>query len=190
MSGVSGWVSARSSVKRTVTDESSLIEEAKRGSAEATASLYRRYHPLAWQWAYALAGERGRADDVAQDAMLRAFAALDRFDSQRPLGPWLRRIVLNAGRDELRRVRRAQLSVEWMAERRGSDPADRRRSDAVVAAVRALAPARRVVIVLHYWLDLPIDAIAAELGVPYGTVASRLSRALADLERTLVSEHV
>ena len=172
-----------------MTDETELIDAAKHGSAEATSRLYRRYYPLAWQWAYGIAGERARADDVAQDAILRAFAALDRFDTQRPLGPWLRRIVLNVARDELRRLRRANLGVEWMADRR-VDPAESGRSDEVVAAVRSLAPARRVVVVLHYWLDLPIDAIAAELDIPYGTAASRLSRGLADLQAALVEERV
>jgi RNA polymerase sigma-70 factor (ECF subfamily) len=176
--------------KTGVTDEAQLIEAARRGSAEATSTLYRRYYPLAWQWAYALAGERSRADDVAQDAILRAFGALDRFDAERPLGPWLRRIVLNVGRDELRRLRRSALGSEWMTDRGGNDFAAVRRSDAVVDAVRALSPARRVVVVLHYWLDLPIDAIAAELDIPYGTAASRLSRALADLERALAEQRV
>ena len=170
-------------------DESTVIEQARRGSAEAVSALYRRYYPLAWQWAYAIAGERARADDVAQDAILRAFAALDRFDPQRPLGPWLRRIVLNVGRDELRRLRRSSLPSSWMADRVVADPSDVDRSEAVVA-VRGLAPARRVVVVLHYWLDLPIDAIAAELEIPYGTAASRLSRALADLERALAEAYV
>ena len=172
------------------TDEAIVIEHARRGSPDAVSSLYRRYYPLAWQWAYALAGERARADDVAQDAILRAFRALDRFDPQRPFGPWLRRIVVNVGRDEFRRLRRAELAGGWMSERVAPLDGTARPGDEIVAAVRSLSPQRRVVIVLHYWLDLPIDAIAAELGIPYGTVASRLSRALADLQRLLEESRV
>ncbi len=54
--------------------------------------------------------------------------------------------------------------------------------------MRSLQPARRAVIVLHYWLDLSADEIADRLEIPYGTVASRLSRGLADL-RLALEEH-
>ena len=173
-----------------MTDESSLIEHAASGAADAVAELYERYWPLAWQWAYLLTGSRAGADDLAQEAMMRAFDVLDRFDPQRPFGPWLKRILVNRAIDELRRERRLRLGDEWMRELRAAPEEVAEGSDAVVAAVRGLAPARREVIVLHYWLDLAADEIAAFLGLPFGTVASRLSRALADLRAVLEEEHV
>ena len=78
-----------------------------------------------------------------------------------------------------------------MGEAQGAAGRRRAASDEIVAAVRALAPARREVIVLHYWLDLAVDEIAALLGLPFGTVASRLSRAwrtCASRSRANVSE--
>lgn len=136
-----------------------------------------------------MTGNRTRADDLAQEAFARAVAALPRFDAERPFRPWLKRILLNAGIDELRRLRSKDLPLDWFEDRRPPDGDEEHRdSDELVAAVRSLPPARRVVIVLHYWLDLSADEIADRLEIPYGTVASRLSRGLADL-RAALEEH-
>jgi RNA polymerase sigma factor (sigma-70 family) len=174
-----------------VTTDRELIASARRGSEEALETLFRRYWPLAWQWAYAFTGNRARADDLAQESFVAAVAALPRFDVERPFQPWLKRILLNTAIDELRHLRRRELPSNWFEDRRRPEPEDERLgSDELVSAVRSLQPARRVVIVLHYWLDLPVDEIAVRLGVPYGTVASRLSRALADLRLALEEHHV
>ena len=171
-------------------DDSSLIEQATAGSPDAVAQLYERYWPLAWQWAYLVTGSRTRADDLAQDAVVRAFDALDRFDPQRPFGPWLKRILVNKAIDDSRRDRRMRLGDEWLSELKAVPNDVFGASEEVVAAVRALAAPRREVIVLHYWLDLAVDEIAALLDLPFGTVASRLSRALRDLRVALGVEHV
>jgi RNA polymerase sigma-70 factor (ECF subfamily) len=171
-------------------DDPTLIASARAGAPEALAALYRRYWPLAWQWAYALTGERARADDLAQDAVLRAFRALHSFDEQRPFGPWLKRILLNLGADELRRLRSGPLPDEWMSEWRVPSAPESAVPDELRDAVRSLAPARRLVLVLHYWVDLSLDEIAALLDVPFGTVASRLSRARADVRRALEEANV
>ena len=172
-------------------DDSRLIQDARGGSADALAALYRRYWPIAWQWAYALTGERSRADDLAQDAVLRGFRSLRTFDDTRPFRPWLKRVLLNVAADDLRRLRRGEVSESWLEDRaRSADGAQAERIDGVVAAVRTLPPARRTVVVLHYWLDLPVDEIAALLDLPYGTVASRLSRGLAQLREALEEERV
>jgi RNA polymerase sigma-70 factor, ECF subfamily len=171
--------------------DAELIEAARSGDDDALDALYRRYWPLAWQWAYALTGKRERADDLAQEAFVGAIASLHRFDVERPLRPWLKRILLNRAIDELRRLRRGEVPTDWFDDRLRPDAEDaRRESDELVAAVRALPPARRTVIVLHYWLDLPVDEIAALLSLPYGTVASRLSRGLAELRCCLEHERV
>ena len=170
-------------------DDTALVEAATAGSHDAIAELYERYWPLAWQWAYLATGSRSRADDLAQEAVVRAFAALDRFDPQRPFGPWLKRILVNKAIDDARKERRLRVGDEWMSDLRAA-PDDSGASDEVVAAVRELAAPRREVIVLHYWLDLAVDEIAALLGLPFGTVASRLSRALADLRVTLEEQRV
>jgi RNA polymerase sigma factor (sigma-70 family) len=72
----------------------------------------------------------------------------------------------------------------------GRTPEDDLRAWAIADAVAGLGEAKRLVIVLRYWLDLPLEEIAGVLAVPVGTVASRLNRALADLRTVMEGEHV
>lgn len=185
-----GIDAARRGVTLTMEPDEALVEGARRGCADDLAALYRRYWPLAWQWAYAIVGSGHRADDVAQAAFLKAVAALPQFDPDRPFGPWLKRIVLNAAIDDIRRLRRGPVPLDWLDDLApAASEAEARQDAALIGAIRALHPARRHVIVLHYWLELHVDEIAALLGVPYGTVASRLSRALADLRIALEEQN-
>src|SRR5690349_960995 len=83
-----------------------LVVRARTGSRDAAAELFSRHWPGAWRMARAVTGRRDMADDVAQDAFERAFAALSRFDERRPFRPWLHRIVVNRSLDLLRSERR------------------------------------------------------------------------------------
>lgn len=172
------------------TPDQELIAFARKGSAEAAGVLFDRYWPMAWAAAYAVTADRALADDAAQDAIQRAFAGLHRFDVTRPFGPWLKRIAVNRAIDQLRSARRreqAELHSWSVGERAGEEL----RFWAVADAVAALGEGKRLVVVLHYWLDLPLEEVAGVLGLPVGTVASRLSRALAELRVALgEEEHV
>jgi RNA polymerase sigma-70 factor (ECF subfamily) len=159
-----------------------LVARARQGSREAAAELFARHWPGAWKVARAVTGRRDMADDVAQDAFERAFAALHRFDRRRPFGPWLHRIVVNRSLDLLRSERRLigtdgldRLEGEWR-DRAGEDRE-------LLAAVAGLSPQRRVVLVLRYGIGYSPAAIADLLDLPVGTVHSRLARALEDLRR-------
>lgn len=163
-------------------DDALLVEQARRGATDALSELFERYWPVAWRTAYALLADRAAADDAAQDGLQRAFASLARFERGRPFEPWLKRIVANRALDELRRERRRP-AVEAQAPRIGPQPADD--APSLAAAVAALPEEKRVVVVLRYWLDLSVEDIAVELGLPRGTIGSRLSRALDELRRTL-----
>src|SRR5256714_15587412 len=92
-----------------------LVELARRGSRDAAAELFARHWRAAWRAAYAVTGRREMADDVAQDAFERAFAALSRFDERRPFAPWLHRIVVNRCLDLLRAERRLVLREAELA---------------------------------------------------------------------------
>jgi RNA polymerase sigma-70 factor, ECF subfamily len=160
-----------------------LVARAREGSSDAASELFARHWPAAWRLAVTVTGRRDMADDVAQDAFERAFAALARFDRQRPFAPWLHRIIVNRSLDLLRRERRLvgldreeRLEGEW----RDQSADDRR----LLAAVAGLSPQRRVVIVLRYGVGYAPAAIAELLDLPVGTVHSRLARALDDLRET------
>ena len=84
-------------------DERRLVSQAKRGAPEAVSELFRRHWQGAWRAAFAVCGRRDLANDVAQEAFVRALSRLDDFDESRSLGPWVRRIAVNAAIDELRR---------------------------------------------------------------------------------------
>lgn len=166
-----------------------LVPLVREGSSEAAEALFDRYWLHAWKVAYAVTGDRALADDAAQEAMERAFRALERFDETRPFGPWLKRITVNRAIDLLRQRGRheARTDVEdglhgWSV---GDAPEDDLRLWAVTDAVSALGEGKRLVVVLHYWLDLPLEEIAGILGLPVGTVASRLARAKVELRETL-----
>jgi len=166
-----------------------LIALARGGSREAAGVLFDRYWGHAWKSAYAVTADRALADDAAQEALVRAFGSLEGFDETRPFGPWLKRITVNRAIDHLRRRPRVEpISDEhealhaWAV---GSEPEDDLRLWAVADAVAALGEAKRLVVVLHYWLDLPLEEIAGVLGVPVGTVASRLARAKVELRDSL-----
>ena len=166
-----------------------LIALARTGSTEAAGVLFDRYWEVAWRASYAVTADRELADDAAQDAVQRAFASLDRFDETRPFGPWLKRIAANRAIDLLRRARRlAPLADDAFAYTWDVDEIGE--SGVIAGAVGALDPQKRIVVVLRYWLDLSVEEIAGELGVPVGTVASRLSRALSQLRVVLEEEHV
>src|SRR3954462_2929602 len=163
--------------------DAKLVELARGGSREAAAELFNRHWQSAWRSAFVIAGRRELADDVAQDAFERAFAALGRFDERRPFGPWLHRIVVNRCLDLLRTERRlvgGEAELERL-ERHDGPGGDRELLDAVAG----LSLQRRVVVVLRYGLGYTSTAIGELLGIPTGTVSSRLARALEELR----SEH-
>jgi RNA polymerase sigma-70 factor, ECF subfamily len=167
-------------------DDALLIELVRGGSQDAAAELFERHWPLVWHWAFGVTGDRGLAEQVAQEAILRAFRSLDRFDPARPFRPWLKRVTVNLAIDELRRERRHESAPEWMSELRAVPPfEDAELLDSVVAAVRTLPPRQRIVVVLHYWLDTGVEEIASLLEIPVGTVVSRLSRARASMRAQL-----
>jgi RNA polymerase sigma-70 factor (ECF subfamily) len=174
--------------------DTELVVLAREGSTEAAGALFDRYWVLAWRSAYAVTADRGLADDAGQEAFVKAFAALDRFDETQPFPPWLKRIAINAAVDSLRRSRRLEVVHDeegtYHAWALGQYAEDDLRRWAVADAVAALGAAKRIVVVLHYWLDLPLEEIAGVLGLPIGTVASRLARAKEELRLVLEEEHV
>jgi RNA polymerase sigma-70 factor (ECF subfamily) len=157
--------------------DAALVRDARRGAAAAWDELFERHWPMALRAAYLIVHDQAAAEDVAQESFLAALGALDRFDRRRPFAPWLHRIVVNRAIDHTRaRTRRAERPEQEAAEPAVAPPGAP--GDALLAAVAALPPEQRAVVVLRYLLEWTPGEIARGLKLPRGTVNSRLRRAL------------
>jgi RNA polymerase sigma-70 factor (ECF subfamily) len=173
-----------------ITDLSaSVIEEAKRGDNQAFTALIEHYDPGLRALAYRLLGNVERMDDALQEAYLRVFRGLPRFRGNSRLGTWLYRIVYNVCLDELARSRRiVQLPLEDTI-----DPPDPRPDVGEMVAHRSglahalakLPPEERAAVLLVDAQGFDYRSAGVVLGVPAGTIASRLNRARAALRRAL-----
>jgi RNA polymerase sigma-70 factor, ECF subfamily len=173
------------------------LRGARAGSASNFEALFREHWPRAHRAAYLIVHDAAAAEDIAQEAFLSAIRAMDRFDRRRPFGPWLNRIVVNRAIDWARarglrrevgaatvgddslldRPREAAQATDTATQPAGANPY----SDDVVAALAALSPEHRAVVVLRYLLEYTPGEIAGLLELPRGTVNSRLRRALDQL---------
>jgi len=154
--------------------ERAWIDGARAGSVADLERLFRAYWPRAHRAALLVTGDAAAAEDIAQEAFLAAVRNLHRFDRRRPFGPWLHRIVVNRAID-FTRARRLRGEVELPDELPGAAAGE---PDDVFAGIGALAPEHRAVIVLRYLLEYTPGEIAELLGLPRGTVNSRLRRGL------------
>lgn len=178
-------------------DDTALLRAAQEGSAEAVEALIRRYWDVAHRAAYLIVQDRAAAEDIAQEAVLAVVQRIDRFDRRRPFAPWLHRIVVNRSIDWVRaRKRRAEVAPDAgdaalvaAARAGGGSTADQAASDRlpedIVAALGRLDPEDRAVVVLRHLLDYNSREVARMLGVPPGTVRTRLRRSLESLRPLL-----
>lgn len=178
-------------------EERELVLRARAGDAAAREELALAHRREAFLLALQLLGNRDDALDAAQDAMLRFFTTLDRFRLDQPVKPWLFTIVRNRCRDLRRRgrVRRSEPlesdEERWRPELvdassdpyRDAEQAELRRR--VFTALGMLAADHREILVLRDYHDLSYEEIATVLGVPRGTVMSRLHRARKSLAQEL-----
>ena len=160
-----------------------LARAAQAGDQSAIAELFERHWDAAHRAAYWIVHDAAAAEDIAQEAFLAAVRALDRFDRQRPFGPWLHRIVVNRAIDwsRARQLRGETELFESVAAPEQAPSFD----DAVLASLAALPPEHRAVIVLRHLLGYTPGEIAELLGLPRGTVNSRLRRGLDSMRETV-----
>jgi RNA polymerase sigma-70 factor (ECF subfamily) len=169
--------------------DASVLARARAGDHDAFAVVIRHYDPGLRSLAYRLLGDRDRMDDALQEAYVKAFRALPRFRGRSTLGTWLYRIAYNACLDELERSRRTV--VFPLAETSESpdprpDAADTisERQD-LAEALAELPPQDRAAVLLVDAQGFDYRAAGEVLGIPAGTIASRLSRARAALRLVL-----
>jgi RNA polymerase sigma-70 factor (ECF subfamily) len=153
------------------------------GAAEA---FVREHWDTAYRTAFLIVQDATAAEDVAQEAMLAALRAMDRFDRRRRPGPWVHRIVANKSIDWLRaRQRRAEVAE---IEAEGEAPAPDALPAELAAALGALEPDERAIVVLRHLLDYSSREIARMLDMPAATVRTKLRRSLERLRTTLEEE--
>ena len=181
-------------------DENSLIAACRAGRTEAFGVLVQRYQDRLYPTMLRLTGSADDALDLLQDAFLRAFEKLDRFQGESSFYTWVYRIAVNlalSGRRR-RRVTSARLGIgggrgeiarpsgRLEPERPDTCPVEHaERDDLIQSALNSLADDHRAVVVMKEFDGLRYEEIAAILNVPVGTVRSRLHRARLDLRERL-----
>jgi len=188
---------ARSTPGGEAEDESDLVRASQEGDAAAFTEIVRRYQRAVYRVAYALTRNTSDADDLAQETFVRAYGAIGRFRAGEPLYPWLARIATNLSFSLFRRRRRrpetpleplVEAGQQWAVE---DDPAERvqegERVRHLQEAFAELKPEHQAILALRVAEEQSYEVIAATLGVPVGTVMSRLSRARAELRARLAA---
>jgi len=129
-----------------------------------------------------------QAEDAVQDCLLRAWRDLPRLRNADRFDPWLRRLLVNACNDELRRSRKHRSVIDFESGRGQPDGASTLANrDEVERGFARLTDADRTVIALRFYLDLSIPDMARALNVPVGTAKARLSRALRAMQAELAA---
>lgn len=172
--------------------ESQLLEKAQRGNAFAFEEIVRRYQRQVYAAAARIVRRHDVADDLAQEAFLKAYQALGSFDTRRPFGPWIRRIAVNLA---INHVRSPEAREDPLPESHdltlaaGDGPLgavlEREAQDVLATALEALPREQRAVFALRVFEELSYQEIAESLGIQAGTVMSRLSRAREKLRQTV-----
>jgi RNA polymerase sigma-70 factor (ECF subfamily) len=163
------------------------VQLAMRGDHDAFAALVSGATNRLYALACLILRDSDRAEDATQDALVRAWRELPRLRDADRFDAWLRRLVVNACYDEARRVRRrAEVSLVSMDDQSVVDSAAAvAETDRVERAFRRLPLDQRTVLVLQHYLDLSHVEIAETLGIPLGTVKSRLRYGVASMRAGL-----
>ncbi|HVR79970.1 MAG TPA: RNA polymerase sigma factor [Acidimicrobiia bacterium] len=182
------------SVEGRPLEEKELIADAKSGDASAYGRLVRLHQAVALRVAYIVVRDHAEAEDVTQEALVKAYRALGRFREDAPFRPWLLRIVRNEALNRRRSTGRREL----LALRAAADPVSGgaapspetevmsgEERERVLAAVDSLPERYRSVISARFLVGLSEAETAGMLGIASGTVKSRTSRGLTRLREML-----
>jgi RNA polymerase sigma-70 factor (ECF subfamily) len=174
--------------------EADLITRARQGDQAAWEALVQQHQTAVFRLAYLLLGDADEAEDIAQETFIRTFRKLNRFDTGRPLRPWLLRIASNLARNHHRGVGRYLAALQRLPQ---ADPKSisaehenwhEMEAQALWQAVRRLNLKDQQIIYLRYFLELSVMEVADTLEIAPGTVKSRLFRALARLRQIVEQE--
>ena len=178
-------------------EETAVVARARAGDDEAFRWLVIRHSEDLFRLAYRLTGSRENADDVVQEAFLRAYRSLHRFDARSRFGTWLHRITVNCAMDQLRRAgreasRRDASADESTLDRQVSvEPGPERLAESgqievqVQRALDALSPIERSAFILRHFEQMSIAEIGRQLGSRTSATKHAVFRAVRKLRREL-----
>ena len=172
-------------------DERELIERCRTGDDTAFAELVDRYRDLVYGLIFRMVGDRGLADDLAQDVFLKVHRGLPYFRGEARLSTWIYRIVMNVCAQARSRPR-VEVSIERGPDRLPLDPgapdaafADLELRDRLEKAIAQLPEHYRFLIAAHHLRGVQYEALAEALDIPLGTVKTHLHRAKRQLRELL-----
>lgn len=181
-----------------MSDEKLLIDRARNGDTDAFRQLVERSKITTYRLAYDLTGNRHDAEDLSQEAYIRAFRGLPSFRGDAKWSSWLHRITLNTFLDQKKAKRTDTVeyndeleSPELNSNHRAPAPGPDRRADGsliqeqIERALGCLSPTERSVFVMRHYHDMPIREIGSALTIAEGTVKVHLFRAVRRMQRKL-----
>ncbi len=177
-------------------EEKELVRLSREGSEEAFAELVKKYRIKVFNLAFSLTRDRDVADDLAQEAFIKAYYALPRFQSRAGFGTWLYRIAINHVRDYLRKKSRMiQISIEKIKEssilqedkmtKEEKESTEEQRKQLVHQSIRSLPEKHQVILSLRDIEGFSYEEISKILKISPGTVDSRIYRARKILRKKL-----
>ena len=180
-----------------------LMRRTQGGDGAAFGQIVRRYEAPLFNYLRRMAGNAGEAEDLFQETMLRVYRSREGYDLEAPFRPWLYRIATNCCRDRLRYWRRRPSTSLDASLGQGEDgkalkeylasgtpgPADEAQAaelrERIEAAIASLPVKHRAVFLMARYEGMPYEAIGESLGIPVGTVKSRMNKAVHTLMQQL-----
>ncbi len=177
--------------------EAQWARQASQGDEQAFARLVEVFQVPVYNLCYRMLGEPAEAEDAAQEAFLKAYRGLHRYDPERRFGSWCLSVAAHECIDRLRRRRQSAVALDAVDEEVAFPDAApgpesmlmrREQEQRVGQLLKRLSPLDRAIITLKYWYDMPLEEIAEDLGLTTSAVKSRLHRSRRELaERYLES---
>lgn len=177
--------------------EAEWARQASQGDEQAFARLVEVFQVPVYNLCYRMLGEPAEAEDAAQEAFLKAFRGLHRYDPERRFGSWCLSVAAHECIDRLRRRRQPTVALDAVDKEVAFPDAApgpesmlirREQEQRVGELLKRLSPLDRAILTLKYWYDMPLEEIAEDLGLTTSAVKSRLHRSRRELaERYLES---